>query len=503
MHALGVMTLGLSCAGILLTSGCFHYEDDCMAAHDCPPADAGPTPQCIPSGNDMPVADSCGVFVSPAGNDGAAGSKAKPLKTLKAALAKGATIYACAGAAPFSEAVTIDKAVTLFGAVDCAKGWAYDASKKTQLTAAADAVPMTLTRSASGSAIRDFAITAADAMQDGGSSIAVLVDGAAASFVRADIAAGAGRDGLAGMTPTDPVGPADPNDPAITGKDGKAACMDPSVQLGGAPVDNPLCASTGGLGGAGAVSSGSNGDANPPTSQTALGGIGQPSNDMGTWSCVVGTGSIGSTGGTGSGGVGAKDTDLGTLDKTSYTGIPGTPGGPGKPGQGGGGGGGAKGKTMCAGASGGGGGAGGCGGNGGKGGQPGGASIGLVSLSATLTFDGVTIKAGAGGKGGDGGLGQGGGIGGKGGSGGIGNSNAPATLAACDGGNGGQGGTGGQGGGGRGGHALGIAYAGKAPPKSGMTFTKGTAGAGGAGDNAMGNMGDGAAGVPADVQVFQ
>jgi hypothetical protein len=38
------------------------------------------------------------VFVSPVGDDGNPGTKAKPLKTLKAAMAKGSTIYACAGA---------------------------------------------------------------------------------------------------------------------------------------------------------------------------------------------------------------------------------------------------------------------------------------------------------------------------------------------------------------------------------------------------------------------
>jgi hypothetical protein len=74
---------------------------------------------------------------------------------------------------------------------------------------------------------------------------------------------------------------------------------------------------------------------------------------------------------------------------------------------------------------------------------------------------------------------------------------------ACDGGLGGVGGTGGQGGGGRGGHAIGIAYTGTAAPSmKGVSFSQGTAGAGGKGDDSMGNMGDGAPGVVADVQVF-
>jgi hypothetical protein len=494
-------------AVVVHAAACFNYIDDCERALTCPPGTGGGTPAvCDPSKNKDPVADTCGVFVSPNGDDGAAGTKAKPLKTITAALAKGTTIYACAGAMPYSEAIVLDKETTIFGALDCVS-WAHDAAKKTALTAASDAVPVTIAITASGAEVVDFAITAADAMLNGGSSIAVVVNGATASFARTDITAGKGKDGLAGMTPTDSVGPTDPTDPAIKGNGGLAACMSMSSQLGGDAKDNTLCPTAtggplGGAGGVGAVNSGSNGDANPATSQTALGGQGQPSMDP-TWSCAVGVGATGANGAPGAPGAGAKATDIGTLDKSGYIGSAGQSGSGGKPGQGGGGGGGAKGKTMCAGASGGGGGAGGCPGQGGLGGMSGGASIGIVSLGAALTFDAVTIKAGAGGNGGDGGDGQGGGVGGNGGDGGIGDATAPVTSKACNGGAGGQGGTGGKGGGGRGGHALGIAYVGKAPPKAGVTFTKGTAGAGGAGDHAMGNMGDGAAGVAADVQVFQ
>ena len=56
---------------------------------------------------------------------------------------------------------------------------------------------------------------------------------------------------------------------------------------------------------------------------------------------------------------------------------------------------------------------------------------------------------------------------------------------------------GGQGGGGRGGHAIGLAFTGKAPPKTGWTAMPGTAGMGGTGDDTNGNKGDGAVGVPA------
>jgi hypothetical protein len=436
------------------------------------------------------------------------GTRDQPLQTLTAAVAKGSTIYACNGASGFSEAVVVDKAVTLFGALDCTI-WAYDATNKTQLTAASDAVPLTLSISAGGSGVEDVEITAADALKDGGSSIAVIVaDGVMASFIRTDITAGNGKDGLAGTTPTMSVGPTSPTDPMIAGTDGGNACTATSQQLGGAAVTNPLCASIGGAGGVGAVSNGSNGDVNPATPQTALGGAGQPNMDpTNMWSCLAGSGlgTGGTTGGNGKPGTGAKSSDLGALDAQSgYTGVAGTPGGVGQPGQGGGGGGGAKGKTTCAGASGGSGGAGGCAGNGGTGGTAGGASIGIVSLGGTLVLATVTISLGTAGKGGDGAVGQGGGVGGKGGSGGIGDATAPATASACDGGNGGPGGQGGTGGGGRGGHAIGIAYTGTvAPSMAGVSFlSEGTAGMGGAGDDSMGNLGDGAPGVAVDTQGF-
>jgi hypothetical protein len=471
---------------------------------------------CIPSESQDPVADSCGVFVSSSlgvdGNEADRGTKEKPFKSITAALTKAQVtrVYACAE--NFSEPVTISAVVELYGALDCKKSWAYvGATTKTILKADADKVPLTLTGDAT---VEDFAITAADAATDGGSSIAVIADQVKASFARCALVAGTGKAGLAGTTPTDPVGPMDSNDAAIKGTDGKIACMDPSAQLGGGAKENALCpfasgGPIGGSGGQGAVPNGSNGDLQPTASaQTALGGAGQPSLDpMSLWSCAVGSGG-GQSGANGAGGMpgdGATGVAaLGTLGTSGYTGATGQPGGLAPPGQGGGGGGGAKGKSVpgCAGASGGGGGAGGCGGKGGLGGNAGGASIALVSLGTTLGFDKVTIKASVGGDGGNGGDGQGGGVGGDGGTGGKGDSTVPATLKACNGGAGGQGGTGGNGGGGRGGHAIGIAYTGATMPSTkGATFTKGTPGKGGFGAADM--MHDGDPGVQADVQAFK
>lgn len=523
----GFVATGLGLIGAMTVSGCLfvYYEDDCEQTLTCPTAGSsgvtsssssssgtgGATPGCVPSESEEPVANSCGVFVSSSlgmdGNEADRGTKQKPFKSITAALKKAnvTRVYACAES--FSEPVIISTKVDLYGGLDC-KSWDYvGATMKTQLTAAVDAVPLTLSGDVN---VDDFAITAADAAKDGGSSIAVIADQVAVSFSRCDLVAGAGKAGLAGTTPTDPVGPMDSSDASIKGNDGKNACLDMSQQFGGSAKENPLCPAAdggplGGQGGVGATLVG--GDASGGTPLAAGKGLGGKGENGAGWDCsadgVNGGGQSGTNGAGGTPGNGAIGTSaLGTLGSSGYTGVSGQPGGLAPPGQGGGGGGGAKGKALCAGASGGGGGAGGCGGKGGHGGNAGGASIALVSLGATLSFDKVTIKAGVGGDGGNGGDGQGGGKGGNGGNGGSGDVAVPATLDACNGGKGGQGGTGGKGGGGRGGHAIGIAYTGAVMPLTkGAAFTKGTPGKGGLGAADM--MHDGDAGVQADMQVFK
>ena len=289
----GLFATGFGLAGTLTASGCIfvYYEDDCELAYDCPTAGTGGmsssstsgtggtggTPaSCIPSESKDPVADSCGVFVSSSlGLDGLEadrGTQAKPFKSISAALTKAgaARVYACAES--FTEAVTISAAVELYGGLDC-KSWKYvGAAKKTTLTAKAGDVPLEL---AGDATIEDFAIAAADATVDGGSSIAVIATQVTASFARCDLAAGAGKAALAGMTPTDPVGPTDSNDVAIKGNDGRNACMDPSAQLGGDAKENALCPAAsggpiGGAGGQGATLKGGNGDSIPPDAKTAL-----------------------------------------------------------------------------------------------------------------------------------------------------------------------------------------------------------------------------------------
>jgi hypothetical protein len=522
--------------GFVLGPGCGSLPDDCKERFACTGStgsgggsssssasssssgmggsggDGGTPAGCIPSAAASAVDDMCGVFVSSSlGADANAGTKEKPLKTLDAAIKKAsamkAPVYACAET--FTEALSVAGGVEVYGGLDCVKsGWkwiGFDKGLPTALTAAADAVPLSIASSATSVALHDFSVKSAQAKSAGGSSIAVIVDQAKVSFAHCQIEASDAVAGVAGTTPMDNTGPTDPTDSSIRGNNGMDACSSVSQAFGGAAVENPLCPAMsggpiGGAGGNGAVLNGSDGDVSVANTQTALGGKGQPSADP-TWSCAVGVGGFGQNGMAGAIGDSASGaTSLGTIDKSGYAGVAGKDGGAGKPGQGGGGGGGAKGRMSCSGATGGSGGAGGCAGNGGKGGTAGGASIAILGVGATLTFDTVTILAGNGGGGGDGAPGQSGAVGGTGGKGGAGSNTMPTTLSACPGGDGGHGGNGGNGGGGRGGHVIGIALSGGGMPDvKGVSFTlKGTAGAGGKGAP----MKDADPGVKQNVQMF-
>ncbi len=472
--------------------------------------DSGPPDECVPSKagslNTM-LADTCGVFVRPTGDDTATGTKEKPLQTIGAAVKKGAAaIYVCEGT--YTENVTITQDVVIYGGVDCDKGWAYDAMKRPLLLSPADTVALTITGAATNVGVEDFTIEASAALAPGGSSIAVLVDSASVNFARVAITANDGKAGANGDAPVDPGYPTMATDPALVGNNGTDACVSMSSQLGGGAKENAMCpiamgGPIGGKGGPADTLGGSGGDLVVENSQTAKGGTGQP--NSGAWSCggaePNGTGDFGANGEDGNPGAGGAA--IGAISANGFTGDPGKDGLAGKPGQGGGGGGGAKGKANCAGATGGSGGAGGCGGPGGKGGQSGGSSIAILSVSGKLTFNEVTINLGAAGAGGDGSDGLSGGVGGFGGLGGFGNNMGQNLADACKGGDGGKGGIGGKGGGGRGGHAIGIAYKGMTIDITNVTFAnKGTAGMGGLGDTANGNPGNGALGEQQDTLSF-
>jgi hypothetical protein len=484
---------------VVSLEGCFHPENDCEKLQNCAPeptggggsgtgGTGGAPPECIPGVASAPVDDTCGVFVSAAGKDTNEGKKSTPKKTLAGALAaaNGAPVYVCVDG--LNEAVSLTEDATVYGGLDCAKGWTYvGLNAKTPWTAGAGEIPLRIASGARAK-LEDVAITAADATTPGGSSIAVLAEvGTQLGLARCNVSAGNGAEGATGDTPMDPV------TGGVDGNPGKDACASDMDQTGGSSAvlscdGTPV---NGGGGGQGNTSTGGAGSPGLPfNAASGTGGMGQI--DAANACTAGGDGAPGMTGAAGPG----APMSLGTLGPDGPLGVSGGDGKAGAPGQGGGGGGGGK---ACmsgkAGASGGSGGSGACGGAGGKGGKPGGSSIGIVSLGAKLTLDTANITTKAGGKGGPGGAGQLGGKGGAAGPPGMSNDGS----AACAGGKGGDGGPGGKGGGGLGGHSIGIAHVGEAPNTTGATITVGAPGDGGEGE---GLDGKGASGVATKVQGF-
>lgn len=467
---------------------------------------SGGTPvECVPSTAGKPVEDTCGIFVSSSlGQDGNEGTKSAPLKALQQAIDKadGRPIYACAEA--FAGSVTLAKGSAIYGGLDCAQEWTYvGAMTKTSLTGDADKIALTLASSASGAEVVDFTIQAANAVAEGGSSIAVVADQVTARMTRCDLIAG---DGVAGAKGSD--APSVSADSGSVGGKGGDACT--AAKVNGADQVTNTCGgetSIGGSGGSGTLINGTAGSPGLPSTGNT-GQAGQGDTGASGWSCSVngGNGQAGASGASGNEGAGASASNLGTLTSSGFTSAAGGDGAPGKIGQGGGGGGGVKGsasqctgKPGTGGASGGSGGAGGCGGEGGKGGKGGGASIALVSLKASLTLEQVTLRAGTGGNGGAGGDPQPGGDAGLGGAGGT---KVGTLIAGCKGGDGGPGGNGGTGGGGRGGHAIGLAYTGTLPTIDMKQITPGSPGTGGPGGNGNVKTNAGADGSAEPIQAF-
>jgi hypothetical protein len=439
----------------------------------------GVLPGCVPSelGVGEVLRDDCGVFVSSSmGDDGNPGTITSPLATLEAALATGKTVYACGEDFALEAMLEVPAGSVVFGALDCAHGWAYAAESKTHVLGAVDVVAVKLASGQATTALYDLGIEAPSAMADGASSIALLADGATAELERCDVLAGNGAVGIAGETPASigPNGEGTPGDDGLQGTDG---CDGTTMLNPGGDSGHLMCGMTtvdGGIGGNGAngVTGGDGSDGQPqpgPMPNDGQNGVGE--GNLGQ--CPGYPGAPGVPGPDGSGASG-----LPTLDASGYVGANGTSGTAGTPGQGGGGGGG--GNNVCppnngAGPGGGGGGSGGCGGQAAPGGGPGGASIALLSVDATLTLTDVSLAAGGGGPGGAGAAGQPGGSGGQPGL-------AGAGGGACAGGQGGQGGDGGDSGGGLGGYSIALAFTGTAPTEMGTTMASaGAPGPGGAG----------------------
>src|SRR5215471_10632735 len=160
-----------------------------------PPIDAGPdVPAC--DGSRSPSVDPCviddrfGVFVTPTGNDGAAGTQAAPLRTLAAALAlahqRSVRVYVCDGGTSFAETMTINATLggaALFGGFTCTSAqWTYSTSRRAVVRPATG--PALSIQGSAGVLLEDFELEGADGLAAGTSSFGAVVNQASGVVLR-------------------------------------------------------------------------------------------------------------------------------------------------------------------------------------------------------------------------------------------------------------------------------------------------------------------------------
>jgi hypothetical protein len=391
------------------------------------------------------LVDSFGVFVSPAGDDGNPGTKAKPLKTIGAALATARSrIVACEG--EYGEALEIKRDVEIYSGITCTFDKA--GGKATIKPEAATGLVV----SAGSTSLFDVAVVAKAGAAPGESSIGIFAKaGTSLSLTRASVTAGAGADGKDAEATGNNHFASPAGNPALGATGGL-------IKVCACPLFGATQGGEGGNGGNAVVAAGKKGGdgASNPTATiqgtfNGAGGAGEATLGDG-----CGNGKLGSPGSARLGGKGAAT--VGSASAAGWVPGAGGIGEAGSPGLGGGGGGGSFYNAGTS-AGGGGGGCGGCGGAPGNGGGGGGASIAVLALDASLTVVSSTIVTAKGGDGKSGGTGQAGGGGGGGGG----------TVGACSGQIGGAGAGGSGGGGGAGGPSIGIAYTGTAPSVDGQS----------------------------------
>jgi hypothetical protein len=474
-------TLAAGCGSLLGINGDY-VLDDSLATTDREggttdedggqlTGDGGPIPvdpSCVPAPNASPeaISETCGIFVSPNGDDTNLGTRQSPVRTIKQgmfkAIALNKRVYVCD--ALYDEQVAPPQAVEIFGGFACpdpvagfptGEAWTYLAATAPRVAPTTAGQPALLVKGITAGAVRieDMEFVAGPTDATNVSSIAaVAVDSQSVKLTHVKLVSADGRDGTTIGGPAAPAGP-----PADAGAPGTSPVTCPCPNGG---------VSVGGEGGC------------------TVGGTGQPS-----YTPASPTGATGAGGGSCKSGTRGSDAPNGT---NGDAGAPGTivgdtlvlasgyAGTAGLPGQGGGG----------AGCGPGGGGCGGCGGGGGPAGAGGGASIGLLARDAVVEFTASVITTGKGGAGGAGLVGAAGNPGAKG---------VPPASTLCGGalpnaggGAGGKGGNGGAGGGGAGGDSACIIFKGTAPVVDDPTRTlckHGTGGTAGASPSRPGAAG--------------
>ncbi len=211
------------------------------------------------------VRDGCGVFVDVSVATSGDGKKVSPFKSVaEAAATSKARIFVCAGEYTEEETVTLSNGVSVYGGFSaCPKSgdWTWDVAARAAITGPPN-VPAVLV-SMGQSHLEALNITAPDATESGGSSIALVVEGAELSLVGVELAAGAGLAGADGLVADMDAENGESAEVATA----SAACF--GTIVGGTPGVT-MCAdgeTSGGAGGKGGTVPANNGEA---------GGDGQP-----------------------------------------------------------------------------------------------------------------------------------------------------------------------------------------------------------------------------------
>jgi hypothetical protein len=418
------------------------------------------------------------IFVDPTGRDTDPGSRARPMRTVRAAVAKAGPdelpVLVAVGSYDEGTGVELRDSVGIYGGY-VAGSWSRTRSSATVIVGSPQAA---LADGDTRVTLQLLTLRGNPSPLPGESTYAVrALDHSALTLEGSRLVTADGRPGARGADGTAGAG-------GVPGAEGRYSFSDDGVGPGGAGGASPI---RGGRGGNGGLKADHDGEQGAPGNGTSGGAGGAP----GEGGRNPTNGQPGSPGGDGlnAGLRGTSATNATDLAGAVWRGHDGGAGSTGDFGSGGGGGGGGGGLVAgflrfdLPGCGGGGGGAGGAGGGGGRGGQAGGGSFGIYLVDSAVTLSGTTVEVGAGGAGGVGGAG---GIGGHGGDGGgVSNPDEFETRTGrgAPGAKGGDGARGGDGAGGAGGPSIGVFKNGDstAVVGTGVTITAGAAGHGGNG----------------------
>ena len=370
------------------------------------------------------ITEEKGVFVSPSGNDSADASRARPLKTLSAAITTaaraGKIVFACTGT--YAEAIVVADSISIIGGLDCADPMRWKTGADSSRIVAPTSPAVSAKQITAPTRLERLEIIAPDATAASASSIGLFADHSPSiTIVGSTITAGKGAngaDGAAAIKPQEKGSPGGGASPVAANCTGNAFGINPCKNL-----MNVITNVSGGFGGTSMCVGASGNHNGTPGGVGGAGGIWQVTPipfgpDLfikynGLAGGQPGGSGFGSDGGTGIDGT--PPAPMGTLTADGYVAADGSVASDGFPGSGGAGGyggddkeiglpaeHGAKSGEIWRGVGGPGGGAGGCPGLAGGAGAGGGASLGLALIESPLILDGVQVTSSTGGTGGHG-----------------------------------------------------------------------------------------------------